>query len=176
MDGAGWSEGPLIYVAGSYDTGDKAVNLQRAFAAAENVLKKGGFPIVPHMCHLWQSKFFHHPRSFWLLYSMRLLKICHCMIICPGSEFSQGVAAERREAIAMGIPVLNYDQFLALEKFPPLEAVTAINEVNYGAEPDVSLGQESGDVQPTGECVPANDVDQETALGATDIRDQCGVS
>lgn len=162
MDGAGWSEGPLIYVAGSYDTGDKAVNLQRAFAAAENVLKKGGFPIVPHMCHLWQSKFFHHPRIFWLLYSMRLLKICHCMIICPGSEFSPGVKAEREEAMLRGIPVLNYDQFMALEKFPPL-MIAEEEERPDGPGHDVTAKQASDDVQSGGEQTPANDVDQETA-------------
>lgn len=160
---AGWSEGPLVYVAGSYDTGDKATNLQRAFAAAENVVKRGGFPIVPHMCHLWHSKYFYHKRDFWLLYSMRLLQICHCMIVCPGSEFSKGVAAERREAMTRGIPVLNYDQFLAIEKFPPLEMVTEINEVNHGSNPDVSVGPESDDVRPGGEHVPQNDVDQKTA-------------
>lgn len=156
---AGWSDGPLVYVAGAYDAGDKSTNLQRAFAAAENVLKKGGFPIVPHMCHLWHTKYFYHKRDFWLLYSMRLLKLCHCMIVCPGSEFSEGVKAERREAMTMGIPVLNYDQFMALEKFPPLEVVTAINEVNHGSSPDVTLGQESDDVQSTGECATAHDVD-----------------
>lgn len=172
---AGWSEGPLVYVAGSYDHGDKPTNLQRAFAAAENVVKKGGFPVVPHMCHLWHSKYFYHKRDFWLLYSMRLLKQCHCMIVCPGSEFSEGVKAERREAMAMGIPVLNYDQFMALEKFPPLEVVTAINEVNHGAGPDVALGQASDDVRSTEESVQTNAVDQEDTSDAPCLRDECGV-
>ena len=169
MDGAGWSEGPLIYVAGAYDTGDKAVNLQRAFAAAENVVNRGAFPIVPHMCHLWHSKYFYHKSVFWLNYSMRLLTLCHGMIICPGSEFSAGVKAERIKALELGIPVLNYDEFLRLEAFP---MIPLHEEVDYDARPDAAIGSEGTDVRPAGEPVPSDDVDKEDASNTSDLRDE----
>jgi hypothetical protein len=144
----GWDEGPLVYVAGSYDSGsDKNLNLQRAFTAAENVVKKGGFPVVPHMCHLWHSKFYYHKRDFWLKYSMRQLMECDIMIICPGSEFSQGVKEERERALMMGMEVLNYDEFLRLESFKDIRDINELRSVRkkiHEAGQEVAYGTVTG--------------------------------
>lgn len=166
--------GPLVYVAGSYDTGNKGVNLQRAFAAAENVVKRGGFPIVPHMCHLWHSKFFYHKRDFWLNYTMRLLHLCagHFMVICPGSEFSPGVAAERRVAVLLGITIYSYDEFLMIEKFAPV-AIPALREVKDGQVDDTASQSESDDVRTDREQALSADVAEETASNSADIRNEC---
>lgn len=177
----GWQDGPLVYVAGSYDNGaDKGVNLQRAFAAAENVVKKGGFPIVPHMCHLWHTKYYYHKRDFWLKYSMRLLIECDIMIVCPGSEFSEGVKAERERALLLGMQVLNYDDFLRLDTFTPTmydrgskeirKAITeAGQEIGYGtvAGVDTLSGTEGTDRSRGGDIL--HSMAEETPPSNTDL-------
>lgn len=163
------SNGPLVYVACSYDTGDKGANLQRAFTAAENVVKKGGFPIVPHMCHLWHSKYYYHKRDFWIKYTMRLLYLCtgQYMIICPGSEFSPGVANERKEASLLNIVVYNYDDFLLLERFEP--RLSLLQEETDGQLDNVTSQPEGDDVRSAGEQTLPTDVDNKAASNSASI-------
>ncbi|MBC8273418.1 MAG: DUF1937 family protein [Chloroflexi bacterium] len=94
-----------VYVAGPYTKGDVVVNVRRAVLAAEELIKRGHVPFVPHLTHLWHL-ISPHPIEFWFTYDNHWLDSCDCLLRLAGDS----VGADKEVALAerQGIPVF-YD-------------------------------------------------------------------
>jgi hypothetical protein len=93
-----------IYVAGPYTQGDVAVNVRRAFEAANELADRGFAPFVPHYTHFWHLLF---PRAyaFWLALDSAFLPCCDALLRLPGP--STGADGEVDQAKSLGLPVFH---------------------------------------------------------------------
>ena len=93
-----------VYVAGPYSTGDVAVNVRNAYAAASRLADAGLAPFVPHHTHFWHLLF---PRTYqeWLSLDLAFLRCCDALLRLPGESF--GADTEVREARSLSIPVFD---------------------------------------------------------------------
>jgi hypothetical protein len=91
-----------IYVAGPYTSGDVAINVRKAYEAANRLADLGFAPFVPHATHFWHMLF---PRlyEFWLNLDNEFLPCCAAVLRLPGS--STGADKEVELAQRLGIPV-----------------------------------------------------------------------
>jgi|SRR5215471_3980580 len=91
-----------VYVAGAYSTGDVAVNVRNAYAAASRLADAGFAPFVPHHTHFWHML---SPRPYeeWLTLDLAFLPCCDALLRLPGE--SVGADAEMLEARTLSIPV-----------------------------------------------------------------------
>jgi hypothetical protein len=93
-----------IYVAGPYTQGDVAMNVRKAFAAANELADLGFAPFVPHSTHFWHMMF-PRPYEFWLDLDNQFLPYCHAVLRLKGS--SSGADKEVELAKSLGIPVFH---------------------------------------------------------------------
>lgn len=91
-----------IYIAGPYSGGDPVINVQRAIAAAEEVLHYNHVPFVPHLSHLWHLVK-PHPYDFWIAMDLAWLMKCDAVLRIPGE--SPGADEEVKLARALSKPV-----------------------------------------------------------------------
>jgi hypothetical protein len=91
-----------IYVAGPYTQGDTAVNVRKAYEAANQLADLGFAPFVPHATHFWHL-LFPHPYEFWLELDNEFLACCHALLRIPRP--SGGADKEVDLATRIGIPV-----------------------------------------------------------------------
>jgi len=56
-----------IYIASAYSKGDIAINVRNVILAADELVKRGHVPYIPHLTHFWQLI---SPKDyeFWLDY------------------------------------------------------------------------------------------------------------
>ena len=94
-----------VYVAGPYTNGDVAVNVRKAYEAANRLADLGFAPFVPHATHFWHM-LFPHPYTFWLELDNEFLPCCAAVLRLPGP--SKGADAEVQLAESLGLPVF-YD-------------------------------------------------------------------
>ena len=107
-----------VYVAGPYSKGDVAVNVRNALLAAEELVKIGHVPYVPHLTHFWHCVF-PHVYEFWLEFDKEWLRRCEVLLRLPGD--SSGADKEVALAHELGIPVyFSLDEIRTL-KLPPLD-------------------------------------------------------
>lgn len=107
-----------VYIAGPYTLGDTAINVRVAIMAADQLLRKGHAPFIPHMSHFWHMMY-PHKYETWLWYDMEWLKVCGAVVRLPGE--SMGADGEVAWAKQKGIPVFDsVDAFLTWHraKFP----------------------------------------------------------
>lgn len=90
-----------IYVAGPYTSGDVAVNVRNAYAAANRLADLGFAPFVPHATHFWHM-LFPRPYEFWLELDNQFLPCCAAVLRLPGP--SKGADKEVQLALSLGIP------------------------------------------------------------------------
>ena len=90
------------YVAGPYSNGDTIANVREAILAAEELVKAGYIPYVPHWTAFWHLVA-PHDYDFWLNYDMDWLAKCDCLLRLSGS--SSGADKEEEYAKKIGIPV-----------------------------------------------------------------------
>jgi len=95
---------PLIYIAGPYTQGDTTRNVQNALKVAEEINKRGGVCIVPHLSHLWDL-ISPHDYMYWL--DMDHDYIEHCQAIYRIGGYSPGAETEEEKAEELGIPVFH---------------------------------------------------------------------
>jgi hypothetical protein len=74
-----------IYIAGQYTTGDPAINVKRAIDAAEEVVKLGHVPFIPHLTHFWHM-IYAHEYEFWMEQDFEWLKQCQALLRLPGDS------------------------------------------------------------------------------------------
>lgn len=91
-----------IYIAGPYTQGDTAVNVRRAYEAADRLADLGFAPFVPHATHFWHM-LFPRPYEFWLDLDNQFLTCCEAVLRIPGP--SSGADKEVALAQVAGIPV-----------------------------------------------------------------------
>lgn len=107
-----------IYVAGPYTQGDVAVNVRRAFEAANELADRGFAPFVPHYTHFWHM-LFPRPYQFWLDLDSTFIPCCDALLRLPGP--SSGADGEVAHAKTLGLPIFHSIQDL-LEHFSPPRA------------------------------------------------------
>jgi hypothetical protein len=91
-----------VYVAGPYSSGDVAVNVREAYAAANRLADLGFAPFVPHATHFWHM-LFPRPYEFWLELDNQFLPLCEAVLRLPGQ--SNGADKEVQLARKLDIPV-----------------------------------------------------------------------
>ena len=116
---AGCDETPLlVYVAGKYRGPDPwAVeqNIRAAEAVAYQIALAGAYPVTPHANTRGYFEGAQSDPAFWLNATLELMRRCDAAVLCTDWLSSYGATVERREALAMGLPVHEYaDGGLAL--------------------------------------------------------------
>jgi len=108
---------PLVYVAGPLTDGGRITdhaaveaNVNRASEAGDEIERRGGSAIIPHLTYYWH-RHRPHPWSWWLARDRRILARCDALFRLPGE--SKGADLEERWARERGIPV--FRDLLALE-------------------------------------------------------------
>lgn len=91
-----------VYIAGPYTKGDVAVNVHNAIDVANEILKAGHVPYLPHLTHFWHLVT-PHPYRDWLDIDLEFLKVCDCILRIPGE--SNGADGEVEFAKRKGIPI-----------------------------------------------------------------------
>ena len=90
-----------VYVAGPYRLGDRAQNVRAAVAAGDALLRRGHWPYVPHLHHVWDALHPHTERT-WLELDLRWLEVSDAVLRLPGR--SAGPDREVAHAARLGIP------------------------------------------------------------------------
>lgn len=91
-----------IYVAGPLTRGDQRKNVRAAILAAEQLIKAGFIPFIPHLSHFW-GLIAPHPYGFWIEYDLEWLSTCDAVLRLPGD--SPGADVEVVSARSLSIPV-----------------------------------------------------------------------
>lgn len=78
------------------------LNVARAIAAAEVLVKLGFAPHVPHLYVLWNKQHFHDA-PFWKALDLEWLRQCEALVRLPGT--SSGMDDEIDEARKLEIPI-----------------------------------------------------------------------
>lgn len=98
-----------VYVAGPYSQGDVAVNVRKAYEAADELANRGFAPYVPHATHFWHM-LFPRPYEFWLELDNMFLPHCDAVLRLPGpssgADKEVALAGELRIPIFYDIPTL----------------------------------------------------------------------
>ena len=91
-----------VYIAGPYTKGDVALNVRKAYEAANQLADLGFAPFVPHATHFWHM-IFPRPYEFWLELDKEFLPFCDALLRLPGP--SNGADGEVEFARKLNIPV-----------------------------------------------------------------------
>lgn len=91
-----------IFIAGPYSKPDPVENTRIAILAAEEVIKRGHTPYVPHLTLLWHLVA-PHKLEWWYQYDRIWLRFCNAVLRLEG--LSTGADIEVDIARQMGIPV-----------------------------------------------------------------------
>ena len=91
-----------IYIGGPYSKGDTVLNVRNAVMAAEQVLRRGHIPYIPHLTMLWHF-ISPHEYQFWLDYDIEWLRLCDALLRLPGE--SSGADKEVALSEGLGKPV-----------------------------------------------------------------------
>jgi Domain of unknown function (DUF4406) len=91
-----------VYIAGPYTKGDVAVNVRKAYEAANTLADLGFAPFVPHGTHFWHM-IFPRPYEFWLELDKEFLPFCDALLRLTGE--SSGADGEVELARQLKIPV-----------------------------------------------------------------------
>lgn len=91
-----------IYIAGPYSKPDPVLNTRNAILAAEEIVKLGHIPFIPHLTLLWQVVA-PHDLEFWYAQDSVWLRFCNALLRLPGDS----AGADKEEALArsLGLPV-----------------------------------------------------------------------
>ena len=92
----------VVYISGPYTKGDVSQNVRNACYAANEVLRIGHIPFVPHLTHLWHL-ITPKPYEEWLEIDFALIPKMDAMLRLPGE--SKGADREVELARSLGIPV-----------------------------------------------------------------------
>ncbi len=75
---------PNVYISGPYSS-DPVDGVRNAVAAADEVLKHGGLPFVPHLTHLWHL-ISPKPWEEWIAMDLLWVRQCHILVRLPGES------------------------------------------------------------------------------------------
>jgi len=111
-----------IYIASAYSKGDVAINVRTAILAADELVKRGHVPYIPHLTHFWHLI---SPKDydFWLDYDNSFLDHWAEGVLRVPS-YSLGADKEMARARRLGLPV-----YYGLEEIPEPD----ISSMEYNA-------------------------------------------
>jgi len=92
-----------IYIASAYTKGDVAINVRNAIMIADELVRLGHTPFIPHLTHFWHLV---SPKtiSFWYCYDMSFLdNWAEAILRVDG--ISEGADNEVIRAEELGLPV-----------------------------------------------------------------------
>lgn len=92
-----------VYIAGPYTKPEPCVNTHNTIMVAEEIVKQGHTPYIPHLNLLWHIVV-PHEADFWYAYDLEWLIVCDILLRMPGE--SVGADHEVNFAIKNGIPVV----------------------------------------------------------------------
>lgn len=102
-----------VYIASAYTRGDVAINVRNAILAADELIKRGHTPFIPHLTHFWHlvspkevEFWYEYDNSFIDHWAEALLRL---------DNMSNGADNEFMRAKRLGIPV-----YLDLKDLPIL--------------------------------------------------------
>ena len=97
----------LIYIAGPFRGAtqwDIEINVHEAALGGMKVAEAGGVPVIPHtMYRAWNGTL---DDQFWLDATREILRRCDGLALLAGWDWSAGARAEREEAVALGMPII----------------------------------------------------------------------
>lgn len=91
-----------VYIAAPYTKGDVAMNVRSVIEAADELVRLGFAPYLPHLTHFWHLVS-PHPIEFWYANDNEWLPMCDALLRLPGE--SHGADDEITLAQKLGIPV-----------------------------------------------------------------------
>lgn len=92
-----------VYIASAYSKGDVALNVRRVILIADELVKLGHIPYIPHLTHFWHLI---SPKDyeFWLEYDRSFIDHwAECLLRLNNESF--GADREMERARKVGIPV-----------------------------------------------------------------------
>lgn len=92
-----------VYIASAYTQGDVAINVRKVILVADELVKRGHTPYIPHLTHFWHLV---SPKEvkFWYDYDNSFLgHWAECLLRLDNE--SKGADAEVERAKRLGIPV-----------------------------------------------------------------------
>jgi len=93
----------LIYIAAPYTHPDPVENTHRVIKVAEDIIRAGHIPYIPHLNLLWHIVV-SHPPEFWYTYDLEILKRCDILLRLDG--LSEGADREVKFAENHKIPII----------------------------------------------------------------------
>ena len=103
--------GLRIYIASAYTGGDIAVNVRNVILVADELVKRGYVPYIPHLTHFWHL-ISPHDYEFWLEYDNSFIDHWAQGLLRLDNE-STGADREVERAQKLGIPI-----YYSLEDIP----------------------------------------------------------
>ena len=99
---------PGVYVIAPYGGKGEEVaeNIRLAIEAAEEIVKGGGIPFVPHLYHLWHL-ITPHDKEFWMRQDRQWIWSCDYAVRVGGE--SEGCTKDEELCEALGIEVFKGD-------------------------------------------------------------------
>jgi len=99
---------PRVYVIAPYGGKGEEVaeNIRLAIEAAEEIVKGGGIPFVPHLYHLWHL-ITPHDKEFWMRQDRQWIWSCDYAVRVGGE--SEGCTKDEELCEALGIEVFKGD-------------------------------------------------------------------
>ncbi len=91
-----------VYLAGPYTKGNPTLNTYKILDIANELVKEGFVPFIPHLSHFWHT-YTPYPYEHWLMYDNEWLKSCKCLLRIKGE--SKGADKEVKLAKKLGMPV-----------------------------------------------------------------------
>jgi hypothetical protein len=101
----------FVYISAPYSKGDIVLNVRQVCLVANDLIKMGHIPYVPHLTMLWHLVS-PKPYEDWIKLDVALLSRFDCVLRLAGD--SKGADTEVEEALKLGIPV--YYSLEELEK------------------------------------------------------------
>lgn len=98
----------FVYLAAPYSS-DPNANTRVALRHADELIRNGFSPFVPHLCHFWDML---HPGDYdhWFDYVSSWIDRVDALVVVPGG--SPGVVREIEIAKEKGVPVYTREEFL----------------------------------------------------------------
>lgn len=109
----------LIYIAAPYTHPDPVENTNKVIRIAEEVIKAGYIPYIPHLNLLWHL-IAPHPGAFWYAYDLQILRRCDAILridgVSKGADMEVQFAKDNNIPVIYGIDdLINWPQWISDE-------------------------------------------------------------
>jgi len=91
-----------IYIAAPYTIPDPIENTHKACKIADELVKKGYVPVIPHLSFVWHL-ISPKETQFWYDYTMDLMKLCDAVLRVEGESMGADREVEMAQKIGMKV-------------------------------------------------------------------------